>query len=323
MNPLVSSNQSLMAHGNFWFPELAEKSMGGIDLLYWGVFWVSVVLGTAIFGIAVYFAIKYRKGRGGVEGAEGHSGYAMEIAWTVIPFILVMILFVWGFVDHLKQSVPPKDAYEIRVIAKKWFWQFEYPQEGLSSINDLAVPVGRNIKLLMSSEDVIHSFFLPNFRRKKDVLPNRYTSLWFRADRVGQYQIFCTEYCGDGHSVMLGNLKVLSPEGYKEWVAKSQATSDEPLPLLGKKLYQSKACFTCHTIDGGAGTAPTLKGLYGTTRRFQDGTSAPVDDTYIRESILVPAAKVVVGFPNVMSPYQGLLKERELAGLIEFIKTLK
>lgn len=323
MNPMTITNESLMARGSFWFPELAEKSMGGIDLLYWGVFWVSLILGAIIFGLAVYFAVKYRKGRGGEAAAEGHSGYAMEITWTVIPFVLVMILFVWGFVDHLKQSIPPRDAMEIRLIAKKWFWQFEYPTEGINTVNEVAVPLGRPVKFLMASDDVIHSFFLPNFRRKRDVLPNRYTSLWIRPEKVGNYQIFCTEFCGDGHSVMNATLRVLTPEDYKAWIAKSQATSDEPLPVLGKRLFQAKACFTCHTVDGNPGTGPTLKGLYASTRRFTDGSSATADDGYIKESILIPGAHVVTGFQNVMSPYQGLLKEREIAGLIEYIKTLK
>lgn len=324
MAPPLVTNESLMKLGDLWFPTLAENAMGGVDLLYWGIFWVALVLGAAIFGIAAYFALKFRHGARKVARPEGeHTGMALEVAWTVIPLILVLFVFVWAFMDHLRSVVPPADSYEVRVLGKKWFWQFEYPQAGVSSINDLVVPVGRNIRLNMSSEDVIHSFFLPNFRRKKDVLPNRTTSLWFNADRIGNYQIFCTEYCGDGHSVMLGNLKVVSREDFEKYLASANAASDEPLPELGRKLYQSKACFTCHTVDGSAGTGPTLKGLYGQRRRFADGSSLEADENYLRESLLVPGAKVVSGYQPVMPTYQGLLKERELTAMIEYLKGLK
>ncbi|MBN8215810.1 MAG: cytochrome c oxidase subunit II [Spirochaetes bacterium] len=323
MAPPLVTNESLMHLGDLWFPTLAEKAMGGVDLLYWGIFWVSVGLGAAIFGVAVYLGMKYRRGSAAARPESEHQGMAMEVAWTVIPLVLVLSVFVWSFLDHLRSVVPPADAYEVRVLGKKWFWQFEYPQAGVTAINDLVVPVNRNIKLNMSSEDVIHSFFLPNFRRKKDVLPNRTTSLWFHADREGKYQIFCAEYCGDGHSVMLGNLLVVSQEAFDQYLAKASATSDEPLPQLGKKLYQSKACFTCHTVDGSAGTGPSLLGLYGKKRRFADGSSLDADENYLRESLLVPAARVVQGFQPVMPTYQGLLKEREITAMIEYLKGLK
>lgn len=317
------SNESLMRTGDLWFPSLADQSVGGVDFLYWGVFWVSLGMFLVLIGVVIYFNVKFRR-TPTHQKAVGHIIHSikLEVIWTVIPLILVMILFAWGFVDYLKLSIPPGDSYEVRVTGKKWFWVFDYPN-GASSVNDLIVPVNKPIYLNMTAEDVLHSFYLPNFRRKKDLVPNRYTSIWFKADRVGQYQIFCAEYCGDGHSVMLGNLKVVSQKDFDEWLANAGGGSDLPPEKLGEKLYQSKACFTCHSLDGAPKPGSTWKGLYGSKLPLTSGETVVADDNYIRESIVEPAKKVHQGFAPIMPSYQGLLNDKEIAGIIAFIKTLK
>ncbi len=317
------SNESLINNGSFWFPGLAEESVRGVDFLFWGVFWVSVAMFIGIMGVVVYFNVKFRRTPQN-EKAVGHVTHnnVLEAVWIVIPLILVIILFVWGFVDYMKFSIPPANAYEVKVIGKKWFWQFEYPN-GTSSVNDLVVPEKTPILLNMTSEDVLHSFFLPNFRRKKDMIPNRYTSIWFNSDRTGNFQIFCAEYCGDQHSVMLGSLKVVTKAEFEVWLKNANSGSDLPPEKLGEKLYQSKACFTCHSLDGSPKPGSTWKGLYGAKIPLASGQTVTVDDNYLRDAIVVPAKEVRQRFPAIMPSYQGLLNEKEIAGIIAFIKTIK
>jgi len=213
---------------------------------------------------------------------------------------------------------------EIKATGQKWFWTFDY-QNGANSINDLYVPVGEPVKLLMSSQDVIHSFFVPDFRVKMDVLPNRYTITWFEAINVGEYDIYCTEYCGKGHSEMLGKVMVLSKEDYSLWLEKAAIDIPEGVSLeeAGAELYQTKACITCHSIDGKPGVAPSFLGLFGSTEKLADGSEILVDENYIRESILNPQAKVTLGYQPVMPTYQGVLKDRQIDALIAYLKSLK
>jgi cytochrome c oxidase subunit 2 len=220
--------------------------------------------------------------------------------------------------------VAPRDALEVKVTGQKWFWTFDY-KNGANSLNDLYVPVGKTVKLLMSSQDVIHSFYVPDFRMKMDVLPNRYTIAWFEALDTGEYDIFCTEYCGKGHSEMLGKVKVLSEEDYLAWLEKSAVDIPEGVSLeeAGEQLYKSKACATCHSIDGKPGVAPSFLGLYGSIENLTDGSKVQVDENYIRESILDPRAKVTLGFQPVMPTFQGVLKDRQIDALIAYIKSLK
>jgi cytochrome c oxidase subunit 2 len=248
---------------------------------------------------------------------------ALEIAWFVIPVVLVGILFVWGFKGFLKLSVVPKDAMEIKVTAQKWFWSFAYP-DGATSVNELVVPAGKPIKLLLSSQDVIHSFYVPDFRIKHDVLPNRYSVTWFEAPRPGEHHLFCAEYCGTGHSSMIGKVRVLGEREYANW-QDSTATFGEGMKPedLGAKLYVSKTCTTCHSTDGRAMNGPTFLGIYGHEVTLSDGSKVTVDENYIRESILNPQAKIVMGFQPIMPTFQGLLKDREIDALIAFIKSLQ
>jgi cytochrome c oxidase subunit 2 len=241
----------------------------------------------------------------------------------VIPTVLVFIVFAWGFKTYLKMNIAPGNAIQVKATGQKWFWSFDYA-EGINTVNELVVPVDTPIEMLLSSKDVIHSFFVPNFRVKMDVLPNRYTKLWFEATAVGEYDLFCAEYCGKGHSEMLATVRVLSDEDYAAWLeAGDNAGEGLSLEEFGAKLYTSKACNTCHSIDGSNMVGPTWQGAFDKTVNHTDGTSAVSDENYLRESILNPQARIITGYAPVMPAYQGLLKEREVDALITYIKSLK
>jgi len=250
----------------------------------------------------------------------------LESSFVIIPLILVSITFVWGIKSYLNMVTVPNDAIEIKVTGQSWFWTFDYP-EGGSTLNELVVPSGVPIKIVLSSKDVIHSFYIPVMRAKMDVLPNRYNVMWFDAKQEGIYPIFCTEYCGTGHSQMNAQVIVMNPKQYNVWLAETGSADDDlPLDELGAKLYSKKACITCHTLDGSALVGPSYlqtSQMWGQERVFDDGSSATIDDNYIRNSILEPQSQIVAGYQGVMPTYQGLLNDRELDALIAFLKTLK
>ena len=317
-------NESLVEKGSLYLPGSYSTVSQNVDNLFYFTFLISIFIATLMFIVTVYFLFKYKKTKDNPKAKiQLTHNNVLEVTWTVIPLIIVMIIFYWGFIDYLKLVVSPDDALEIRVTGKKWYWEFYYPDSGAESTEDLYVPVGQPVKLVMSSVDVLHSFFIPNFRVKKDVQPNRYSNVWFEATKEGRFQIFCTEYCGDGHSSMLANLHVLSKSEYKDKMEELSMGDDLPLDLLGEKLYKKQGCFSCHSIDGSDLVGPTWLGLYGAERQFEDGTTVIADDNYLRESIVYPAKKIVSGYPNVMNSYAGLLDDRELNALIEYIKTLK
>ena len=247
----------------------------------------------------------------------------LELLWSVVPAIVVFAIFFWGFKGYVSAFIPPNESLEIVVTAKKWVWQFEYP-DGTRSLNDLHVPLNRDVKLVMHSEDVIHSFYVPNFRLKRDVIPGRYTELWFRATEAGIHQVFCAEYCGKGHSDMLARIFVDTPEQYEVFLREGdEQTRTMPLGELGKLVYENKGCATCHSIDGTRGQGPSFKGIWGHPVEAADGKPYTVDANYIRQSVLYPQAVVVKGFEPIMPTFQGLLREREILGVIEYIKSLQ
>jgi len=316
-----TSTESLMNNGGLWLPEAAWDVAESVDGLFAFILYGSIFLFFAIAAVMLYFIIKYRRSVTNLkaQGQMTHNA-VLEIAWTVIPLILCAVVFVWGYKGFLDVSTAPDDAMEVRVTGWKWAWQFDYP-DGKKSLSELVVPIGQPVKLIMSSKDVLHSFYLPNFRVKRDVVPNRYTTLWFRGDRLGEFQVFCTEYCGDGHSQMLAVVRVVTPEEYQEWL--TAGDKDIPLDELGQRAIKKALCNTCHSIDGSAMVGPTWKGLYGSSRQFEDGSSVTADENYLRESIENPKAKIVKGYPNVMASYKDMLSSREIDGIIEYIKTLK
>ncbi len=308
--------------GTFWLPPAHSTVAGDTDALFYFIFWVSVLLFVGVVGAMTYFAIRYRR-RGKMTYTSNPHNDKLEITWTVIPTILVFVVFVWGFRGYINLSVVPKDALEIKATGQKWFWSFDYPS-GATTVNELVIPEDKPIKLLMSSKDVIHSFFVPEFRTKKDVLPNRYTIEWFEAMEQGEYQILCAEYCGTKHSEMLAKVRVVSTKEYNEWLdANSNLGAGMAPEEYGSKLYTTKACVTCHSIDGKPGTGPSFLGIFGHEVQLADGSKITVDENYIRESLLQPQAKIVAGFQPVMPTFQGILKDREIDALVAYIKTLK
>lgn len=305
-----------------WLPPRSSTVASDYDALFNFILTVGLIFFAAVVITMVFFVVKFRrKGKAGKTSGKDHN-LPLEIIWSVIPLILLMFVFDWGFASFINLNVAPANSLEIRVKAQKWSWVFEYP-EGLNVMNKLVVPVNKPVKLLMSSADVIHSFFVPWFRVKADVLPNRYTSVWFEANEIGQYTIFCAEYCGKGHSEMLGVVEVVTDSSYIEYV-ESNAKLGEGLTLeeYGKQLYVSKACNTCHTIDGLKSQGPSFFKRFGNSVVMSDGSQIVVDENYIRESILNPRARIVTGFQPIMPTFQGILKEREVDALVAYVKSL-
>ena len=306
-----------------WLPDQVSTFANEIDslfyfILYWTIFFFVLVA----FGVS-YFGWKYRdKTRKGLTSSIDHNTI-LEITWTGIPLILVTVVFFWGAGSYMKMNIAPYDSMEINVKAQKWFWTFTY-KEGFTNANELVVPINRPVKLIMESQDVLHSFYVPDFRVKMDVIPNRYMTLWFEPTKIGEYDIFCTEYCGRSHSEMLGKVRVLSQSDYEKWLISANVV-DESIPLvdLGEMVYKKNACYTCHSTDGSTVIGPSFKGIWGSRMEHADGTTALVDENYILESIIEPQKKIVNGYQGVMPSYKGILRDREIQGVIEYIKSLK
>ena len=306
-----------------WLPPQSSTMAGRIDNLFDFILWASVILFAIVAISTIYFAIRYRRHGDIARTTPYVENLGLEITWTVIPFILLMVIFVWGIRDYLRLHIIPAQATEIKVTGQKWFWSFSY-LDGPSTVGELVVPVNKPIKLLMSSQDVIHSFFVPDFRIKMDVLPNRYTVTWFEAVHTGEFQLYCTEFCGKGHSEMLGKVRVLPQDEFKKWLeAASGPTEGETLEQYGARLFVKNACVTCHSIDGSKNVGPTFLGLMGRREVLKSGQTIVVDENYLRESMLNPMAKVVVGYDPVMPTFQGILKNVDIDGLIAYIKSLE
>lgn len=305
-----------------WLPSASSTTAGDVDALFNFILYAGGVMFAIVVLTVVLFVWRYRRrGKAGLTSGVDHS-LGLEITWTVVPVILIMIVFIWGFTDYMRMSVVPHDALEIKVTAQRWFWTFDHP-DGANALNELVVPVGRPIKLLMSSTDVIHSFFVPDFRVKMDVLPNRYTVTWFEATRTGEFPLYCAEYCGKGHSEMLAVVRVVDDSSYVAWLESSQSLGEGlTLEEYGKQLYRAKACVTCHSNDGTVLDGPSFKGRFGIEALMNDGTRVIVDENYIRESILNPKTRIVNGFEPIMPTFQGLLRDRQIDALVAYIKSL-
>jgi cytochrome c oxidase subunit II len=287
------------------------------DLLY--LFLVAVCAATTltIFVVIGIFAMQYRR-RHGREATPIHGSLILEIGWSVIPLGIFMVMFAWGAVLFFNMRTPPQDAAEVYVVAKQWMWKLQH-MEGQREINELHVPVGRDIKLIMTSQDVIHSFYVPAFRLKQDVLPGRYTTMWFRATRPGTYHLFCAQYCGTMHSGMIGDVVVMEPSEYQAWMSGGAPAGS--LAQNGQTLFLQLGCSTCHRFDV-QGRGPNLIGVFGKPVQLEDGRTVIADENYVRESILVPAAKVVSGFKPIMPSFQGQVSEDQLNSLVAYIKSL-
>lgn len=308
--------------GTFWLPSQSSTLAGGVDALFHFILYASTVFFAIVVFSIIFFGLRYRRrGETSLTSGKDHN-LALEITWTAIPTVLILIVFFWGFKGYMRQAVAPAHAIEVKVTGQKWFWTFDYP-EGANAVNELVVPVSKPIKLLMSSADVIHSFFVPSFRVKMDVVPNRYSVTWFEATKEGEYDLFCSEYCGQGHSKMIGKVKVVNDSAYAAWLDASTVLGEGlSLEEYGEQLYKQKACVTCHTIDGSRLEGPSFLGIYGSEVTLSDGSKVLMDENYIRESILNPKAKIVQGYQPVMPTFQGVLKPRQIDALIAFIKKL-
>jgi len=298
------------------WPDSASTTSGWVDALYIFLVLVSATMSALIFAAITIFAVKFRK-RPGHRAEQIEGSTLLELTWSIIPFGVMMIFFVWGALIYFREHTPPQNAAEVYTVAKQWMWKFEH-MEGQREINELHVPIGRDVKMIMTSQDVIHSFYVPAFRIKQDVLPGRYTTIWFHATKPGTYHLFCAEYCGTQHSGMIGSVVVMEPKEYEAWMSGSGA---QPLAVTGQLLFSQLSCDTCHRADT-QGRGPSLAGTFGKPVMLQDGRTVNADENYIRESILDPAAKVVHGFKPVMPTYQGQVSDEQLNALVAYVKTL-
>ena len=299
------------------WPARAATTAGQVDALYIFLVLLSAFMSAAIFVMILVFATRYRRRHGRVaEPIEGSM--PLEITWSIIPLGVFMVIFVWGAVIFFRERTPPAGASEIYVVAKQWMWKLQH-EEGQREINELHVPLGRDVKMIMTSQDVIHSFYVPAFRIKQDVVPGRYTTMWFHPTKAGTYHLFCAEYCGTQHSGMIGQVVVMEPAQYQAWLGGGGASGS--LAQSGQTLFEQLGCSTCHRLDV-QGRGPNLKGLFGKTVQLEDGRSVVADENYIRESILNPSAKVVSGFKPIMPVFQGLVSEEQLNELVAYLKSL-
>ena len=301
------------------FPEQASTMAPRVDQLYFFLLGVSVFFATLILILIIAFAVKYRRRSDDEQPRPISGNLGLEILWTVVPLSLTLVMFVWGARLYFITFYPPSDALEINVVAKQWMWKVQHA-EGRSEIDELHIPTGRPVKLIMTSQDVIHDFFVPAFRVKNDVLPGRYTTLWFEATKPGAYRLFCSQYCGTQHSGMIGHIIALEPAEFQTWlsggaVAVSMATA-------GENLFRKLGCISCHAAND-SGRGPSLAGLLGKAVRLQSGATVTADENYIRESILEPQAKIVAGYPSIMPTFKGLISEDGIMQIIAYLKSLK
>jgi cytochrome c oxidase subunit II len=301
-----------------FFPEQASVQAAQVDAIYFFMVAVTAFFSLLIASLIVLFAIKYRRRHKDEIGADIHGSLALELLWTVIPFFITMVMFAWGAKVFFDIYRPPAGAMEIYIVGKQWMWKAQH-MDGMREINELHVPVGKPVKLTMGSEDVLHSFYIPSFRVKADVIPGRYNVLWFTATKPGKYHLFCAEYCGTRHSGMLGQVVVMEPSQYEAWLG--GGTGEGSMASSGEKLFQDLGCLTCHRADS-QGRGPVLQGLYGRRVALANGDTVVADDAYVRESVLNPTTKVVAGFQPIMPTFQGIVSEEQLLQLIEYIKTL-
>ena len=298
-------------------PEQASNWAASVDGLFFLLIAVTVFFAGLISAMNIYFGIKYRESKN-PKPTQVHGSTPLEIFWSVVPLAISLVIFGWGADIFFKMHDAPANTLDIYTTGKQWMWKIQHP-EGKREINELHIPIGQPIKITMTSEDTIHSFFIPDFRVKMDVLPGRYTSIWFEATKPGKYRLYCTEYCGTKHSEMIGWVYAMEPDDYDRWVAGS--VSGMTLAEAGKMMFQSLGCETCHNKDSGA-RGPDLTGRFGRAEMLQTGRTVVMDEDYVRESILNPAAKIVAGYQPLMPTFQGQISEENLMRIIAYIKSI-
>ena len=297
------------------FPEQSSTFASQVDALFFFILAVSAFFSILIAALLVYFSIKYRRKSTGEFPPATKSAVWIEVTWTLVPLALTMVMFVWGSRLYFSAYRPPSDSMDIHIIGKQWMWKMQHPQ-GRREINELHVPLGRAIRLVMISQDVIHDLFIPAFRIKQDVLPGRYTYEWFQASTLGEFHLFCAQYCGTQHAEMIGRVIVMEPAQYDAWL--SGAGTEETMVQAGERLYRHFGCNTCHGVK-----APTLAGLYGSRVQFTTGATAIADDSYLREHVLTPSVRTVAGYQSIMPTFKGQMTEDQLGQIIAYIKSLR
>lgn len=301
-----------------FFPPQGSTHAASVDALY--LFFVAV---TAFFSVliallVVIFAVRYRRRSVDEVGAPIHGSLILELTWTFIPLVIAMVMFVWGASLYFQITTPPSNAMEVYIVGKRWMWKSQHVT-GQREINELHVPVGQPVKLIIGSEDVLHSYWVPAFRMKMDAVPGRTTTLFFEASKPGEYQLFCAEYCGTSHSRMIGKVTAMEPAAFQTWLAGGKATGT--MADLGAKVFTDLGCATCH-MDTPQSRGPSLRGIFGSQVTLAGGDKVVADEAYVRESILMPTAKMVAGYPPLMPTFQGVVSEEQIAHLIAYIKSL-
>ena len=299
-------------------PEQASTLAPRVDELYWFIIAVTAFFGILVSVLVVWFAVKYRTDDPTKIGARITGSIPLELGWSLIPFVISLVIFLWAADVFFDLHRPPDQTLEIYATGKQWMWRFQH-LDGKSEINELHVPVGRAVKITFTSEDVLHSLFVPAFRVKADAIPGRYSTLWFNATQVGRYHLFCAEYCGTKHSAMIGWVTVMEPSAYQAWLS---GGTEGTLAARGERLFNDLACHTCHVSDG-SGRGPSLVNTFGTEALLATGAVATVNESYVRESILNPQAKLVAGYQPLMPTFQGLVTEEQVMALIEHVKSLQ
>ncbi len=317
----------LLTHANAesFMPTQGTEIAAQVDNLYAFLVVVSTISCLILIGGMIYFSIKYKRRTANDKTAYITHDTRLEVLWSVLPLIIFLFVFAWGWVIYHDMRQMPKDALEIHVTGKQWAWVSEY-KNGVRS-NEVVVPVNQNVKIILTAEDVLHSFYVPSFRIKQDAIPGRYTALWFKAEKLGDFHVFCTEYCGTSHSGMITKLRVVSQQDFDKWLTEESDIGLLPIAERGAKIFKIRACASCHNVASQARlVGPSLLGLFGKAdHEMEDGSKVTADENYLRESILNAQVKVAKGYgPRSQMPaFQGQLSESELTSLIEYIKTLK
>jgi len=302
----------------------ASPSAWKIDAVFLFIAGVSLFFFLLVEGMLIYFAIRYRRRKGAEEGAtsEVRGNFILEVVWILVPSLAVLAFFIYGYVVYRDVTSPQPGSSDINVVTGQFVYEFKYP-DGRATMDELRLPVGKPVKLIMTSRDVIHGFFIPDYRIKQDILPGRYTYLYLQPDKEGTFDIYCTQYCGVGHSTMRAKLIVMPPDAYAAWKSQGEgAKTAMSITEKGKALMEKFGCLGCHSTDGSVKVGPSFKGLYGREKHLEGGKEVTADEQYIRESIFDPGAKVVKGFPNVMPTYKGSMTDDDVAAIIAHIKTL-
>lgn len=306
-----------------FFPEEASTIAGLTDMFTFSVIGLGSFFGVIVVIVIIFFSIKYGYWTTADRSNPIEEHTTIELAWSFIPLVLVLTIFVWSANIYFNLYTPPPDTLNLSVIGKQWMWKVQHP-DGQREVNEMHIPVNQPIKVTMTSQDVIHSFFIPAFRLKQDVVPGRFTTMWFEATKTGEYHLLCAEYCGTEHSLMVGKVIVMEPSEYEKWLREGNPTvaSAAMGGRSGEALFSQQGCETCHKLDGSVAIGPSLTGLFGSEVELESGETVTADEEYLRESIINPQAKIVAGYSAVMPTYQGQLSEEEILELVDYLRSL-